>query len=129
LYVSQLFAEGKLPSAPPEVIAAARDPGHRDPTLAEFSALTWLLVGPVDAPYGVAGYRDVYCYSRSADVRQVEHIAGSRRAVVELVGFLIPDAAVSGRRCIGVMSDSNDKMAAMLLRMGCRSDRVQWESE
>lgn len=95
----------------------------------ELAALTWIIVGPVDAPYGVAGYRDVYCYSRSADVRQVEHIAGSARACFELVGFLIADAAAIGRRCVGVMHESNAKMASLLGRMRCRSDRVQWESE
>jgi len=95
----------------------------------ELAALTWIIVGPADHPLGVAGFRDVYCYSRSADVRQVEHIAGSRRAVFELIGFLIADAAVIGRRCVGVMHEGNAKMAALLGRMGCRSDRVQWESE
>ncbi len=94
----------------------------------ELAALTWIIVGPVDAPRGAAGFRDVYCYSRSADVRQVEHIAGSRRAVYELLGFLAFDAALVGRRLVGVMHVSNDKMAAMLHRMGGRSERVQWES-
>ncbi len=128
LHVSQLFAQGALPSAPADVTAAARVPEHREMTIQEASALTWLVAGPVDRPCGVAAYRDVYDYQTSSDVREVTHIAGSKRGVVELVRFLIDDAHEVGRRCVGVMDTSNTKMAYLLQEMGCGALRTRWES-
>jgi hypothetical protein len=128
LHVSELFRLGKLPSAPLDVIAAARVPERRDPTLAEFAALTWLLYGSLDAPYGVASYRDTYDYQSSSDVRETTHIAGSARACVELIRFLIADARAAGLCCIGVTDKSNAKMCSMLARLGCKAAQIRWES-
>lgn len=126
LYVSQLLAAGKLPSAPAEVVAAARVPEHRSMTLAEAASLTWLLAGPIDAPRGVAAFRDVYDFQASSDLREVTHVAGSARGVVELVRFLIADAAPF--RCIGCVDRSNLTMIRLLERLGILSKRVLWES-
>ncbi len=128
LHVSELFRHGCLPSAPDDVLAAVYVPERREMTIQEASALTWLLAGPVDRPRGVAGYRDVYDYQTSSDVREVTHIAGSKRAVVELVRFLIDDAREIGRRCVGVMDISNIKMEYLLQEMGCVTLRALWES-
>lgn len=125
LHVSQLFAAGTLPSAPPEIVAASRVPESRDPTLAEFAALTWLLCGPLDAPCGVASYRDVFDHQTSSDVREIIHIAGSKRAVYELGMFLIADALP--RRCIGTF-DCENPMIAFVKRLGASVKRVRWES-
>jgi RimJ/RimL family protein N-acetyltransferase len=126
LHVSQLFVAGDLPGAPDDVLRAADVPERRDMTISEAAALTWLLCGPTEKPLGVAGYRDVYDYQTSSDVREVTHLAGSARAVVDLVRFLIADAKM--RRCTGRMDAGNERMIRLLGRLGCISKRVFWES-
>lgn len=124
LYVSELFRLGKLPSVPQDTITASRVPESRDPTLAEFAALVWIIVGPVHTPCGVASFRDVFDHQTSSDVREIIHLAGSRRAVYELAKFLITDALP--RRCIGTLECDNP-MIALAKRIGTVK-RVRWES-
>jgi hypothetical protein len=129
LFVSQLLAQGILPAAPEAVIASAHVPERRDMTIQEAAALTWVICGPFHRPRGVAAYRDVFDYHVSADVREVIHIAGSRRAVVSLARFLRDDARTLSRRCVGTMDLSNKPMIHLLGRGGCAFRRIRWESE
>ena len=126
LHVSQLFVTGDIPSAPDDVVQAAEVPESREPTIAEFAAVTWLLCGPTEKPLGVAAYRDVYDRQTSSDVREVTHLAGSARAVVDLVRFLIADA--KPKRCTGRMDASNERMIRLLGRLACMRKRVISES-
>lgn len=128
LLVSELFSRGLLPSAPPAVVEAARVPSHRTMTLAEMASLEWWIVGSPEKPLGVLGARNVYDFHTSSDVYQVEHLVGTKRACVELIHFAIESARSRGRRCIGVMDESNAKMSTMLHKLGCDSVRRRWES-
>ena len=128
LFVSQLFAQGVLPVVPADVVAAARVPERREMTIQEAADLTWIVAGPFHRPRGVGAFRDVFDHHTSCDVREVIHVAGSKRGVVELLRYMDADARVHDRRCVGVVGAGNGDMARLLTRLGAVvSNRRLWE--
>lgn len=131
LFVGLLEEAGKLPSLPRFVDAHGEHAKARTATLAEVAALTWLVAwdGPkVDAngfrkPVGVGAYRDVYDYHTASDVREIIHVAGSRRACIDLVRFMMQDKV----KCVGCIGVENTDMFAVLKALGGEVTRVYFE--
>ncbi len=135
LLVGFLDAAGDLPRLPPSVEAMVQFGIRRDATLAESSALSWLIAWKgarrPGALYrqvsGVAAYRDCFDYPSGTDVREIVHIAGSRRATVDLLRWMVGDARAQERRAIGSIDKRNRAMGDVLFRMGHRTTRIVWE--
>lgn len=131
--IALLEAAGKLPLLPD----CAKEDGTlgRHPLLSEVVALKWVLAwhGPaVDeagfrSPVGVAAFRDVYDYPTGRDVREVVHLTGSRRAIVDLFRWMREDA--KKRPLIGSVSVGNDPMNRALEALDCYATRKVWEAD
>jgi hypothetical protein len=135
MMVALLQHQGDLPDLPAQYAVDPSVFGFRKPTLAEGAALTWLCCWPGPAtegfasrkPSGIAGYQDRYDFNSASDVRDLCYLAGSRRAVVELVRTIQRQARVEGRRLIGSTDCRNRELAALLVAMGATATRIIFE--
>jgi hypothetical protein len=132
LVIGALEKAGSLPLLPP---ALRREP-VRQATLDEITALTWLVawegpalddVGQFGKAAGVAAFVDRYDPHTSGDVREIVHIAGSRRAVVDLIRWMHQGALEQRLRLIGAFDASNQAMTRLVEAMGFVFARVVWE--
>lgn len=135
LFIGLLEEAGKLPALPRHIEGLGRSAKARAATLEEVTALTWLVAwdGPkIDArgfvkPVGVAAYRDTFDYHTASDVRELVHVAGSRRSVRDLVVCIRDDARAQKRRLVGCIDVENVEMAAVLQRLDGKMTRVMFE--
>jgi hypothetical protein len=135
LVIGLLEAAGKMPRLPQHVLDLEQQGNRRDPALSEAAALTWLLLwdGPtlegadVARPAGAAAYRDVFDYPSGSDVREMIHVCGSRRAVIELVRHMRDDARACGLRLIGSIDPGNVAMVHAMRRLDGIATRVIYE--
>lgn len=126
LFVGLLEDAGKLPLLPSPIASLGQHGTHRPATLTEVAALSWIVAwdGPkLDAngfrkAAGVAAYRDVFDYHTSSDVREIIHIAGTRRGTIDLLRYMRAEANALGLRCIGSVDLDNTAMVAVLQQMG-----------
>lgn len=135
MMVALLEQAGDLPPVP-EAFAVDRGLfGFREPSLDDGNRLAWLVAwhGPrtegfaFRAPSGVLGYEDLYDFHTASDVRVVSYLAGSPRAVIELVRSIQRMARADGRRLMGSIDLSNEPLAAVLWKMGFTRTRVVYE--
>ena len=135
LFIGLLEEAGKLPALSTCIDRMGRTASERNATLSEVAALTWLVAWDrpkLDAegftkPIGIAAYRDAFDYHTASDIREVVHIAGTRRAVYEMMLSLRDSARASQRRLIGCVDIGNLEMAQMLCSMGGSVTRVMFE--
>lgn len=110
----------------------------RDATLAEQAALTWLVEWDLRTDLrsngfflhpvlGYAAYRDVYDCHRGEDMREVVHIAGSRRSVVQLLRAILASAHEQARRVFGALDLENDAMREVAMACGFLPQRTIFE--
>lgn len=125
LHIAQLAAANLLPSLPNDVEAAMGM--KRMPTLNEASMLSWLLYGDVEKPLGVAAYRGAYDFMTGSDAKEIVHIAGTQRAVVELMRHMVEHAQRKGLRVIGSVHLENRPMMALLSGLGYVRTRIVFE--
>jgi len=137
LLIGLLDAAGNLPLLPPHIDGLGRASRARAATLDEAASLTWLAAwdrpridakgAKIQKPVGIAAYRDVFDYHTGTDVREVVHIAGTRRAVYELMRTMRDQARIVGLRLIGSIAVENTAMAAVLKGLGGEMTRVVFE--
>ena len=136
LFIGLLEAAGKLPRLPSAIATLGIGGDQRQATLRECAALSWIVEmrGGVLDEYGigdvlgVGAYRDVYDYHTSSDVREIVHVAGTRRAIVNLIEYMRAGAHEQGRRVLGVVDAMNLPMQRLLLRLDGRVTRVVIEN-
>ena len=92
----------------------------------------WDANGRVDADgfrdaAGLLGYRDEYDFHSASDVRSILYLAGSRRAVVDLLRWVRADARSCGRRAIGSFDADNTALANVLRVIGDVQTRIVME--
>lgn len=128
--VSILADEGKLPLVPE---SGPMRFGFRRPGMAELCALRWLVAwegwrfteqGALRPAHGVLGYEDRYDFRSSSDVRDICFLAGSRRAIADLLTRARVTAKEEGRRTIGSVRLDAVRLRRMLSRMGGEECRV-----
>jgi hypothetical protein len=124
--ILELAATHAIPRAPEWLyglhLEAARGQA-RPQTTAETAALSWSIVLEGDTIRGAIAYRDVFDHTTSSDVREVLYVAGSRRAVGELVDHI----RNAGRRVIGTIHLENKPMRRWLQRMNFKPIFVRFE--
>jgi hypothetical protein len=127
--IASLAVAGLLPQIPSAVDALDERPGRRDPLPHETANLRWFVAWEGGRSVGLATLRDVYDFATQRDVRQIMHVAGSRRACVELLRFIFDEADLAG---LPVMGDSNIENAAwldLMERVGGKKQRVVYVRE
>lgn len=125
--VGLLAAQGDLPRVPAAIAAMAERPNAVVPTRELAEKLTYLLAWEGERVAGVASYHDRFCYHTMREVREITSIAGSRRAVIDLVAHIKADASALDRTTVGVIDESNLAMAGVLARFGKISSLQAWE--
>jgi hypothetical protein len=132
LLVGLLNEVGKLPHVdPPEVLFGRRDPG-----IAEADAMTWLVMWEGHAldehgfrrAVGVLAHRHTYDFHTASDVDEITYLAGTRRAVIELVRHVDAAAKFANRRLIGAIDVGNVAMASVLEALGYKRTRYVYEA-
>lgn len=134
-FVCLLEQAGLLPHLPEEVVALKQAGTRRAPTLDDVAALSWLLEwdgpklepGGFVRPAGVLAYRDGFDYPSGSDVREVVHVAGSRRAVINLLRYTLTESRACGRRLIGSVDSRNAPMIRVLTALSVSPTRTIWE--
>ena len=125
---------GKLPAVPRTPRADVL--GYRTPGLPEMMDLEWVAEwdnrGRVDAQgfrpvNGIIGFRDGYDFHSASDVREICYLAGSRRAVVDLVGWIRASGHTESRRVIGSFDCDNTALAGVIEAMGGVRTRCVFE--
>lgn len=135
MMVALLEQAGDLPSIPAEVQPDPSVRGFRLPSLTEGAALTWLLAwrGPrtegfaIRPPSGVLGYEDRYDFHSASDVRVLTYLAGSPRAVIDLIRAVQRMSRADGRRLIGAVDNRTQPLASVLKHMGFTPTRTVFE--
>lgn len=134
LLVSLLHDAGKLPAVPRLPDRSAF--GFREPTFADMRVLSWAAQWEghrVDEMgfrkvAGIAAFRDGYDFHTASDVREIVYLAGSPRAVVELVRWIRDRAMAENRRTIGSLDLSNMGLRKALGRIGSHETRIVVEA-
>jgi len=101
----------------------------RQATRSEIEAISWLVLWEKSRVAGWAGFVDRYDPHLSDDVREVVMVAGSRRATIELLRFMVGEARALGRRTLGAIDLGNTKMRDVLLLLGHEPTRVVFEAK
>lgn len=135
MMVALLEQAGDLPPVPGAFAVDRGLFGFREPTLDDGSRLTWLLAwhGPrtegfaFRKPSGVLAFEDLYDFHTASDVRQVSYLAGSPRAVIELLRTIRRAARADGRRLMGAVDLHNGPLTSVLDKMGFARTRVVFE--
>lgn len=115
---------GKLPDIPNLPTAGVR--GFRKPVFADMESVKWLAVwegSRTDSDgfrkvAGLATYRDIYDWHRSADVREILALRGSRRSIVALVRHLVASAIEDERLLVGAVQEGDVALIHLLERLG-----------
>ncbi|GAC1496081.1 MAG: hypothetical protein NVS1B2_15750 [Vulcanimicrobiaceae bacterium] len=123
--IALLYAADGLPALPPSVTALRDQSTGRPATVEELASLTWLLARHVAVPVGVAAYRDVYDWNTARDVRQLVHIAGSPRAIFDLLWYL---RANTDLPLLGDVDAANTMIEPFLALIGGKKTRCVWEA-
>jgi hypothetical protein len=134
MMIALLEQAGDLPHMP-EAYAVNVGPGFRKPCFEDGNALTWLLAwdGPRSEgfanhkPSGVLGYEDRYDFHIASETRAVIYLAGTRRAVVDLLRTVKRESRDAGRRLIGAIDLHNQPLARVLQRLGATATRTVFE--
>lgn len=124
-----LHAEGSLPCLPGSLAWVGLAPHFRRPSLTEMECEQWHLCWQFGRPIGVLATLDRYDYPSASDVSELIHVAGTRRAVIDLVRFAAENARARHRRIVGSVANGNETMRAVLLKLGARETRVVFEAE
>ena len=135
LLVGLLGRASALPVLDPAIESGDVRPTTRSASLAEADALVWVALwngrkiagSTMRRPSALAAYRDCYDYATGSDVRELVHIVGAPRGVVEMLSTLRAEAKESGRRLIGSVSALNTPMRHALERLGYRATRIVYE--
>lgn len=135
MMVALLEQAGDLPPVPERFAVDRGLLGFREPSLDDGNRLGWLIAwhGPrtegfaFRKPAGILGYEDCYDFHSASDVRVVSYLAGSPRAVIELVRTIRRAARADGRRLIGSVDLPNEPLASVLDKMGFARTRVVFE--
>jgi hypothetical protein len=135
MMIALLEKSGDLPALPGAFAPNRELRGFRYPTLDEGAALTWLIAwhGPrtdgfaFRKPSGVMGYQDCYDFHTASDVRAVAYLAGSRRAVVDLLRYCQRESRAEGRRLVGTIDNHNQPLARTLTKLGAMATRLVFE--
>lgn len=130
LFIGLLADSGKL-TLPSPPMPGAR--GFREPSVADIAALTWLVQweGPKMDGHGVrpvagaVAYIDRYDFHTASDVRSIEFLTGTPRAVRDLVEHLRD----GDRRLVGLVDESNVGLKRLLCRMGAKPTRMLIEDQ
>lgn len=132
--IGLLEAAGRLPLLPDAVRSIESTSSSRNAMLSEITALVWIAQWHGDriddtlgfrAPVGIAAYRDVYDYCSGRDIREIIHVVGTPRSIVDLIAWMHEDA---GKRPLtGSVNFDNDDMNDFLLHFGAKETRVVWE--
>lgn len=133
--IALLAQVGDLPAMPDAYAVQEGGRGFRMPLIEEGAALTWVLAwdGPrTDGfasrkPSGVLGYEDRYDFHIASDVRAVCYLAGSRRAVVDLLRSVQRESRAAGRRLVGAIDLHNQPLARVLKALGATATRTVFE--
>ena len=121
--VALLHRSGALPSLPPEVEALSGRTAGRDPRLEEIAGIRWQVVledhgGPMRM-VGILGTREIFHLHTSSDRIEIVHLAGTRRAIVDLLRFVREEAEVRGMgRPVGHVDVGNQKFVALAQKLG-----------
>lgn len=135
MMIALLEKGGDLPTMPTAYEVNHDLRGFRHPTLQEGADLVWILAwhGPrtegfaFNKPCGVLGYQDCYDFHTASDVRAVAYLAGSRRAVVDLLRHCQRESRAAGRRLVGTIDVHNQPLARILNKLGATATRLVFE--
>jgi hypothetical protein len=124
LLVMLLNDAGKLPPIPNEPRPIT--PGFRTPDLCDMEAVRWL--ASWESPRvdrdgyrkvaGLATFSDDFDWHNSANVRRIHALRGSKRASIELVRWLIADAAEKEMRLVGSPAKDDFALIHAMERIG-----------
>lgn len=119
----------KLPKYPARLAALERIDLGRELTFEEGAALTWYVARNLRdlTIVGLLCYRDVLNYATMYDGREVIGVAGTPRAIVELVRWVMADARKVGRRCFCATNLGNHAMQKLFERVGGLATRLVFE--
>jgi len=124
--IDALHIAGLLPTLAPQIAALGQRGTPRTADHDEVANIRWLIAWQREVAVGVAAYRDVFDPHTSATVREVVHIAGSRRAVIELGRYLIEGTRTYGLPLVATVDRDNEAMRAVMACLGMVAERVTY---
>lgn len=130
---------GALPRLPQEITNAQVSPHRREPTPDDMICLRWLLViegkdtgwesaFQIPRVVGVGAFWNRYDFHSGTDASEIIHLAGSRRAIRELVVRICEIAKADGRHVFGSIGGANIELRRMLRKLGHCATRVTFEA-
>lgn len=126
-HVVELERAGRLPKLPTEVEAYNNHGRHHPAGTILHHPRCWL-IGDLYEPRGVLVTDSRFDPSFGREVVVIEHVAGTRRAVVDLLRFAILSRAVTGIPLVGEIDVQNRSMARLInaLAPSARIEKVKW---